>query len=98
MGCNYQSHACQAPNLEEIEKSIYSYEIGRKTEDSHDKTRLIIEEARVKLSSEAAAIIPQYTSSQCSVQCIRKCNNIPKEPTTFADILIPLEYQVTTSN
>ena len=81
-----------------IGKSVYSYEIRRKAENSRDKPRLIIQEARVKLSSEAAAIIPQYTSFQCSIQRIRKGNNMPKEPTTFDDILIPLEYQVTTSN
>ena len=94
----YQSHACQAPNPEEIEKSAYSHEIRRKAENCHDKPRLIIQETRVKLSSEAAVIIPQYTSSQRSFQRIRKGNNMPKEPTTFADILISLEFQVTTSN
>ena len=94
----YQSHASQASNPEEIEKSVYSYETRRKAESSHDKPRLIIQEARAKLSSEAAATIPQYTLSQRSIQRIRKSNNMSKEPITFADILIPLEYEVTTSN
>ena len=66
----YQSHACQAPNPKEIEKSVYSYEIRRKAENSRDKPRLIIQEARVKLSLEVTFIIPQYTSSQCSIQRI----------------------------
>ena len=94
----YQSHACQAPNPEEIEKSVGSYEIRRKAEYSHDQPRLIIQEARVKFSTEAAAITPQYTSSQRSIQRIRKGTNMPKEPIAFADISISLEYQVTTSN
>ena len=94
----YQNHACQAPNPEEIEKFEYSYEIRRKTENSHDKPRLLIQESRVKLSSKVTAIIPQYTSFQRSIQRIRKGNNMPKEPAIFDDILIPLEYQVTTSN
>ena len=59
----YQSHACQAPNPEEIEKSVRSYEIRRKAENPHNKSRLITQEVRVKLSSEVAAIIQQYTSS-----------------------------------
>ena len=74
----YQSHACQAPNSEETEKAMYNYEIRKKAKNSHDKARLIIQEARFKLSSEAAAIIPQYASSQSSIQHIRKDNNIPK--------------------
>ena len=94
----YQSHACQAPNPEEIEKTMYDYEIRKKAKNSHDKSRLIIQEARFKLSSEAAAIIPQYTSSQRSIQRIRKDKNVPKEPITFADIVIPLKFQVTASN
>ena len=81
-----------------IQKSVYSYEIRRKAENSHDKPRLIKQEARVKLSSEAAAIIPQCTSSQCLIQRVRKGKTIPKEPATFTDILIFLKYQVTTSN
>ena len=94
----YQSHACQAPNREEIEKAMYDYEIRKKAKNSHDKPRLIIQEARFKLSSEAAAITPQYTSSQRSIQRIRKDNNVPIEPITFADIVIPLKFQVTASN
>ena len=57
----YQNHACQAPNPEEIEKAMYDYEIRKKAKNSHGKSRLVIQEARFKLSSEAAAIIPQYT-------------------------------------
>ncbi|CAF1542487.1 unnamed protein product, partial [Rotaria sp. Silwood1] len=67
-------------------------------ENSHDPPRLIIQEARLKLSSDAAAVIPQYLASQRSVQRIRKDNDIPKEPTSFSEIVIPLKFQLRTSN
>ena len=97
MICNKIMHANHQIQ-KKIEKSVYSYEIRRKAENSHGKPRLIILEARIKLSSEATVIIPQYTLSQRSIQHIREGNNMPKEFTIFADILIPIEYQVTTSN
>ena len=54
----YQSHTCKASNPGDIEKSVHSYEIRRKVKNSLDKPRLMIQEARVELSSEAAAIVP----------------------------------------
>ncbi|CAF4923920.1 unnamed protein product [Rotaria sp. Silwood1] len=77
----YKNHTCQAPNPEEIEKAVYNYEIRKKAENSHDPPRLIIQEARLKLSSDAAAD-----------------NDIPKEPTSFSEIVIPLKFQLTISN
>ncbi|CAF3904365.1 unnamed protein product [Rotaria sp. Silwood1] len=94
----YKNHTCQAPNPEEIEKAVYNYEIRKKAENSHDPPRIIIQKARLKLSSDAAAVIPQYLASQRSVQRIRKDNDIPKEPTSFSEIVIPLKFQLTTSN
>ncbi|CAF4155912.1 unnamed protein product, partial [Rotaria sordida] len=94
----YKDHTCQAPNPEEIEKAIYNYDIRKKAANYHDPPRLIIQEARLKLSSDAAAIIPQYTATQRSIQRIRKDNDIPKEPTSYAEIVIPVKFQLTSSN
>ena len=94
----YHSHACWASSPGEIEKAVYNYAITRKAENSHNKPRLIIQEARVKLSSDAVAIIPQYTLSQRSIQCIRKDKNISKQPIIFVDIMIPLELWISVSN
>ena len=62
---------------------MYGYEIRKKAKNSHGKPRLIIQEARFKLSSEAAAIIPQYTSSQRSIQRIRTDNNVITKRTHY---------------
>jgi hypothetical protein len=69
-----------------------------KAEQSHDQPRLIIQEARLKLSLDAAAIIPQYTASQRTIQRVRTDKDIPTEPKTFADIIIPPKFQLTASN
>ncbi|CAF1466004.1 unnamed protein product, partial [Rotaria sordida] len=63
-----------------------------------DSPRLIIHEARLKLSSDAAITSPQYNASQRVIQRIRRDDNIPSEPKTFADIVIPLNFQITITN
>ncbi|CAF3026468.1 unnamed protein product [Rotaria sp. Silwood2] len=95
---NYQDHICQAPDPNEIEKAVYDHEIRKKAEQSHDPPRLIIQDARLQLSSDAAAIIPQYIASQRTIQRIRKDKDIPTEPKTFADIVIPSKFQCTSAN
>jgi hypothetical protein len=94
----YRNHICQAPDPNEIEKAVFIDEIRKKAEQCHDPPRLIIQEARMKLSSDAAAIIPQYTASQRTVQRLRKDKDIPPEPKSFADIFIPPKFQRTVSN
>lgn len=47
----------------------------------------------MKLSSEAAAVVPQYTACQRTIQRLRKDKDVPTEPTTFADIVIPPKFQ-----
>lgn len=89
----YQAHCCQAPNPDEVEKAVFNHEIRKKAENSHDPPRLIIQDARMKLSSDAAAIVPQYTACQRSIQRIRKDKDVPTEPKTFADIIIPMMLQ-----
>jgi hypothetical protein len=94
----YQNHICQAPDPDQIEKAAFTHEIRTKAEQCHDPPRLIIRDARLKLSSDAAAIIPQYTASQRTIQRIRKDKDIPREPDTFADIVIPPKFQCTVAN
>jgi hypothetical protein len=59
----YQDHLCQAPDPDQIEKAAFIHEIRTKAEQCHDAPRLLIQDVRLKLSSDAAAIIPQYTAS-----------------------------------
>lgn len=94
----YSDHVCQAPNPNEIEKALYMHEIRKKAEETNDIPRSIIRDARVKLSSDAAAFIPQYVSSQRAIQRLRKGKDIPKEPKSFSDIIIPPRLQITLSN
>ncbi|CAF1112166.1 unnamed protein product [Rotaria sordida] len=94
----YQDHICQAPNPDEIEKAVFNHEIRKKIEQCHDPPRLIIQGARLKLSSDAAATIPQYSASQRTIQRIRKDKDIPTESKAFADIVIPPKFQCTVSN
>ncbi|CAF0809055.1 unnamed protein product [Didymodactylos carnosus] len=94
----YQDHICQAPDPNEIEKAVFSHEIRQKAEQCHDPPRLIIQEARLKLFSGAAATIPQYTASQRAIQRIRQDKDIPTEPKTFAAIVIPPNFQITVTN
>ncbi|CAF1607524.1 unnamed protein product, partial [Adineta ricciae] len=94
----YQDHTCQAPDPDEIEKALYNHEIRKKAAECHDTPRLIIHEARLKLSSDAAITSPQYNASQRVIQRIRRDDNIPSEPKTFADIVIPLNFQNTVTN
>lgn len=93
--CVYQQHGCQAPDPNEIEKALFEYEIRSKAENCHDPPRLIIQNARLKLSSDAAAVVSQYTASQRIIQRIRKDKDIPIEPKTFAEIIIPPKFQCT---
>ena len=83
----YRDHICQAPNTDEIEKAVFHYEIRKKAEQSHHPPRLRIEEARLKLSEDAAMTIPQYSPSIRVVQCARRDKNIPPAPKTFADLI-----------
>ncbi|CAF2150458.1 unnamed protein product [Rotaria magnacalcarata] len=94
----YRDHICQALNTDEIEKAVFNYEVRKKAEQSHDPPRIIIQEARLKLSSDAAITIPQYSASARVVQRIRRDKNIPTEPKTFADIIIPHNFQNTVTN
>ena len=94
----YQDHICQAPDPDEVEKASYNYEIRKKAAECHDTPRLIIHEARLKLSSDAAITSPQYNALQRVIQRIRGDDNIPSEAKTFADIVIPLNFQNTITN
>ncbi|CAF1411559.1 unnamed protein product, partial [Didymodactylos carnosus] len=94
----YQDHICQAPDPNEIEKAVFNHEIRQKAEQCHNPPRLIIQDARLKLSSDAAATIPQCTASQRAIQRIRQDKDIPTEPKTFADIVIPPNFQITVTN
>ncbi|CAF2066603.1 unnamed protein product [Rotaria magnacalcarata] len=94
----YWDHICQVPNPDEIEKAVYNYEVRKKAEQSHDLPRLIIQETRLKLSSDAAITIRQYSASTRVVQRIRRDKNIPTEPKTFADVIISNNFQNTVAN
>jgi hypothetical protein len=94
----YQEHMCQAPDPDEIEKALYNHEIKKNAQESHDPPRLIIHNARLKISLDAAINIPQYTASQRSILRARKDNDVPTEPKTFADIIIPPNYQVNSTD
>ncbi|CAF1484248.1 unnamed protein product [Adineta steineri] len=89
---------CRAPDPDEIEKVLYNYEIKKNAQQSHDPPRLIIQNARLKISLDAAINIPQYIASQRSIQRVRRGKDIPPEPKTFANIIIPLNYQVNSLN
>ncbi|CAF2942003.1 unnamed protein product [Rotaria sp. Silwood2] len=94
----YQDRVCQASDPDEIEKALFNYEIRTKAAECHASPRLIIHEARFKLSSDAAITNPQYNASQRVIQRIRRDENIPSEPKTFADIVIVLNFQITITN
>ncbi|CAF3429537.1 unnamed protein product [Rotaria socialis] len=55
-------------------------------------------EIRKKAAEYAAITSPQYNASQRVIQRIRRDDNIPSEPKTFADIVIPLNFQNTYTN
>ncbi|CAF3759513.1 unnamed protein product [Rotaria sordida] len=94
----YQDHICRAPDSDEIEKALYNYEIKKNAQQCHDPPRLIIQNARLKISLDAAINIPQYTASQRSIQRVRRDKDVQTEPKTFADIIIPSNYQVNALN
>ena len=91
----YRDHICQAPNPDEIEKAVFHYEIRKKAEQTDDVPRLIIQEAQLKLSEDAAIIIPLYSASIRVVQRARRNKNIPPAPKTFVDLIIPHDLQNT---
>ena len=91
-------YICQAPNPDEIGKTVFNYEIQNKAKQSHDRPRLIIQETRLTVSSDAAIIVSQYAASMRVIQCIRRDKNISTEPKTFADLIIPLNFQNTITN
>ncbi|CAF4453849.1 unnamed protein product, partial [Didymodactylos carnosus] len=84
-----------APNPEDVAKARYNHEIRQRTKQSHDPPRTIISDARMNVSAEAAASIPQYTTTQRAIERIRKENDVARPtPTTFADIVLPDELKV----
>ena len=91
-------HICQALDPNEIEKALFNYEIKKKARQCYDLSRLIIHEARLKLSSNAAIIIPQCTALQRTIQRVRQDNDIPTEPKIHADIVIPPNLQSIVTN
>ncbi|CAF1151912.1 unnamed protein product [Didymodactylos carnosus] len=77
------------------EKTRYNYEIRQRAKQSHDSPRTIISDARMNVSAEAAALIPQYTTTQRAIERTRKENDVARPtPTTFADIVLPDELKV----
>ena len=94
----YQDRICQAPDPNEIEKGLFNYEIKKKAGQRYDLPRFIIHEARLKLSSDAAIIISQCTALQRTIPRVRQDNDIPTEPKTHADIVIPPNLQSTLTN
>ena len=94
----YQDHICQASDPNENEKALFTYEIRQKAELCHDPPRLIIHEARFKLSFDAAITVPQCTALQRTIQRIRHDKDISTEPKTFGDIGIPSNLQNTVTN
>ncbi|CAF4496803.1 unnamed protein product, partial [Didymodactylos carnosus] len=84
-----------APNPEDVAKARYNHEIRQRAKQSHDPPRNIISDARMNVSAEAAASIPQYTTTQRAIERIRKENDVARPtPTTFADIVLPDELKV----
>lgn len=94
----YRDHICQAPNPDEIEKPIFTHEIRKKAQLSHDSPRLVIQETRLALPSDAAIITPQYAASIRIIQRIRRDKNISTGPKRFVDLIIPLNFQDTITN
>ena len=94
----YQDHICHAPDQNEIEKALFTYEIRQKAELSHDPPRLIIHEARLKLAFDAVITVPQCTALQRTIQRIRRDKDIPTESKIFGDIGIPSNLQNTVTN
>ena len=94
----YRDHICQAPNPDEIEKAVFHYEIRKKAEQTHDPPRLIIQEARLKLSQDDVITIPQCPASIRVDQRARRDKNISPAPKTFADLIIPHDLQNTVTN
>ena len=78
--------------------ALFTYEIRQKAEVCHDPPRLIMHEAHVKLSFDTAITVPQCTALQCTTQRIRRENDIPTEPKTFGDIVVPSDLQNTVTN
>ena len=94
----YQDHICQAPDPNEIEKALFTYENRQKAELCYDLPRLIIHEARLKLSFDATITVRQCTVLQRKIRRIRRDKDIPTEPKTFDKIFIPSNLQNTVAN
>ena len=65
------------PNPAKIEMKQSLSEVRRRSSQSRDTPRLIIQETQATLSEEAVAELPSYSSVQRMIQRKRKHDNVP---------------------
>ena len=71
-------------------------EVRRRSSQSRDTPRLIIQETQATLSEEAVAELPSYTSVQRMIQRKRKRDNVLiPNPATLREINVPEELRRT---
>ena len=69
-------------------------EVRRRSSQSRDTPRLIIQETQATLSEEAVAELPSYSSVQRIIQRKRKHDNVPiPNPATLRKINVPEELR-----
>ena len=85
-----------APVPAKIEMKQSLSEVRRKSSQSRDTPRLIIQETQATLSEEAVAELPSYSSFQRMIQRKRKHDNVPiPNPATLRKINVPEELRRT---
>ncbi len=85
-----------APNPEETISIEFKSDITSSATTSHDPPRRIIHQALLNVDKINGAAVPNYSSSQRTIERKRKKKDIPlPRPTSFNEILIPDELKVT---
>lgn len=86
------------PNPGRCDAIKVSASMKRTSLSCSDPPRRIYSDSIVGLSAEAAVALPQYESSQRTMQRVRQRANVPYPvPTTFQQLDIPVELQSTTN-
>lgn len=90
------THHIHAPNPEHTIANEFKSKIVHHAMISHDPPRRIIHETLLSIDRNDGVAVPNYFSSQRTIQRKRKRNDIPlPSPTSFNDIEIPNELKVT---
>ena len=90
------THHIHAPNPEQTIANEFKSKIVHHAMISHDAPRRIIHEVLLSVDQNDGTAVPNYSASQRTIQRKRKKNDIAlPTPSSFGDIQIPAELQVT---